>query len=128
MKSMGIVDLPFSKARYVGSVEAANNSTILNGNSTVGAVNLTVLNGNSTILDNATVFDDLTVPGNSTVLNNLTVSGVAEPTSESEANFSETYSAFKKFCPTVSIWSMVGIFGIIFGQKIEIFVKTSPKG
>lgn len=91
VKSMGIVDLPFSKARYVGSIEAANNSTILNGNSTVGAVNLTVLDGNSTILDNATVFDDLTVPDNSTVLNNLTVSGVAEPTSGSEANFSETY-------------------------------------
>ena len=58
MKSMGIVDLPFSKARYVGSIEAANNSTILNGNSTVGAVNLTVLDGNSTILNNATVYDD----------------------------------------------------------------------
>lgn len=85
VKSMGIVDLPFSKARYVG--EAAN-STVLEGNLTVSADSLMSLNGNLTVLNNSTVSGVNSTSSNAN-LSNLTAR-IAEVL-DSEANFSETY-------------------------------------
>jgi hypothetical protein len=89
VKSMGIVDLPFSKARYVG--ESAN-STELNGNSTVLTERLAGLKQNSTVLGNSTVLNNSTVSGvNSTSANFSNLTARVTEVIDSEANFSETY-------------------------------------